>query len=250
MERADPLGGAARRGAEVIQLNLSAPQQWRDPVLRGDEDELAASGLPIFVHAPYLLNCASINPEIRAKSRACLDAQSIAAARIGARGLVVHGGHPTGGGVLADGIAGWLEVLDGLTLPCRVLIENTAGGTRAVARHLDALGALFAALRGAGHDVGFVFDTCHAWAGGMDLDELVDPLLEAVGQVDLVHVNDSKDPHNSGRDRHEHLGDGQLPPTAILELVGAFGAPAVVETPGDATAQGVDIAWLRARLGH
>lgn len=254
VERADPLGGAAARDAAVVQLNLSAPQQWRDPKTRGDEATLAAAaaaGTPIFVHAPYLVNCASVDAAQREKSRACLQAQWEAAAVVGASGLVIHGGHPTQGGTVADGIRGWLEVLAALETPagsCRLLIENTAGGSSAVARHLDALEQLYQALRDAGHDVGFVLDTCHAHAGGMPMDGLVDAIRDAVGVIDLVHVNDSKDHAGSGRDRHENLGDGLIPIGQILEIVAAADAPAVVETPGGIEAQAADIAWLRDRL--
>jgi deoxyribonuclease IV len=248
VERTDPLGGAHARNAEVIQINLSSPRSWRAPSTRGDEETLAASDMDIFVHSPYLINPASIRAEQRDKSRQCLEEQSRAAAQIGATGLVVHGGHPTGGGTVADGINGWLEVLSNADLPCRILIENTAGGNAAVARHLDALEKLFAAIRGAGHDVGFVLDTCHAHAGGMNLDGLVARLIDAVGEIDLVHVNDSKDTAGCGRDRHETLGQGLIPHGAIAEIVGAANAPAVVETPGAAENQAADITWLRQRL--
>lgn len=252
VERADPLGGAVARDAAVIQINLSAPQQWRAPKLRGDEAALAAAGIPVFVHAPYLVNCASIRAEIRDKSRDCLRDQLAAAATVGASGLVVHGGHPTGDGTLADGISGWLEVLDQLDLSgCRILIENTAGGSAAVARHLDGIAALYDSLRTAGYGpdkVGFVLDTCHAHAGGIPLPGVVDAVRDLVGTIDLVHLNDSKDVAGCGRDRHERLGAGTIDPAMLVDAVAAADAPCVVETPGGAAEQAGDLEWLRERL--
>jgi len=246
--RRRPLVGATARGAEVVQVNLSAPLNWLDPVEHGDEDELAAADLPIYVHAPYLVNPASIRPEQRERSGRCLQAQLRAARRIGARGVVVHGGHPTGDGDLDDAIRGWREVLDTLEPACPLLIENTAGGRAAPARTLDGMARLFAALRADGHQVGMVLDTCHAHAAGLELDGLVRRVTDAVGAIDLVHVNDSRDEAGSGRDRHERLGRGRIAEPHLIDVVEEAGAPAVIETPGDAHEQSEDLTWLRRRL--
>lgn len=249
--RADPLSGAAERGAEVIQVNLSAPRNWAAPVVRGDEDTLAAADIPIYVHAPYLVNPASADPAVRSRSRECIVAEAAAAARIGACGLVVHGGQAGVGSDAAEGIARWAEVLDGLNLPCRLLVENSAGGSSAVARDVRHWARLVGELRAAGHDVGVVLDTCHAHAAGLYLDDVVADLFAAVGSIDLVHANDSRDEPGSGRDRHEHLGDGHVPPHLLVAMVADAGAPVVVETPGPASAQAADIVWLRRKLaGH
>jgi deoxyribonuclease IV len=249
VDRADVLAGATSRSAEVVQVFLSSPQSWSAPRPRGDEELLASSPLPVFVHAPYLANPASLNPQVRSKTRACLQAQCAAAARVRARGLVVHGGHPTGSGTVDDGIAGWLETLRGWEPQTRILIENTAGGNAAVARRFDSFARLLDALRSAGHDVGVVLDTCHAHAGGERLAGVADRLVAFAGAVDLVHVNDSKDGFDSGRDRHENLGRGSCDTDALAACVAAAGCPAVVETPGGADEQSADLAWLRERLG-
>lgn len=248
VDRSKVLQGAQQRGADVVQIFVSAPQSWAAPKPRGDEEELRQSGLPVFVHAPYLANPASLNPDVRAKTKRCLREQGEAAYLVGARGLVVHGGHPTGSGTVEDGIKGWLEVLDGLESPTRILIENTAGGNAAVARRFDAFARLLDALRSRGHDVGVVLDTCHAHAGGEDLEGVVERLVAFAGAVDLVHVNDSKDSFDSGRDRHERLGQGACNSEHIVAAVAAARCPAVVETPGGALEQGEDVAWLRERL--
>lgn len=217
--------------------------------MKPDESDLAASGVPIWVHAPYLANPASINPELRAKTKLCLQQQTTAAARIGARGLVVHGGHPTGGGTVEDGIRGWLEVLGGWVPAVPIHIENTAGGNAAVARHLDALEKLFQALRAEGHDPGFVLDTCHAHAGGMTHDGIVGRIIAVTGRIDLVHLNDSRDAAGSGRDRHANLGDGFCPDEWLVEVAMTAGSPVVVETPGGVEAMAADVRWLQDRIG-
>jgi deoxyribonuclease-4 len=250
---ADPRAGALLRGADVVQLNLSAPRNWRAPKVRPDAAELKAWDVPVFVHAPYLVNFASINPEVRAKSRQCLLEQLAACEAIGAAGLVVHGGHPTGAGTLADGVKGWVEGLGGITSSVPVLIENTANGSAPVARRLEDLAVLWSALASTGANVGYCLDTCHAWAGGEPLDGLVERTLEVTGRVDLVHLNESRDAFDSRRDRHAGLGSGLIGLDALTSVVrdarDLAGAPSVLETPGDASEHSAELTLLRERLG-
>ncbi len=93
-----------------------------------------------------------------------------------------------------------------------------------------------------------VIDTCHAWAAGEDLEGAVELVRRLTGRVDLVHCNDSRDPHDSRRDRHANLGAGHIPEDLILAVVKDADAPVVVETPNDDDGQKADIAWLRERL--
>ncbi len=248
VSRSDVLVEAERCDADVVQFFLSAPQSWAPPKRRGDEVALVESGVAVFVHAPYLINPASVNPEVRIKSRAALQAQTAAAASVGARGLIVHGGHATGDGTIADGVRGWLEVLRDWEPEVPILIENTAGGSAAVARRFDAFARLLDALRSEGHNVGVCLDTCHAHAGGEGLEGVVERLVSFAGGIDFLHVNDSKDSFNSGRDRHENLGAGQCGLEQIVEVVSRAGCPAVVETPNGVEAQARDVALLRDRL--
>lgn len=245
VNRTQVLRAAAATGSDAVQIFLSAPLSWAAPRVLDDEQVLRESGLAIFVHAPYLLNPASINPEVRKKTRQALAAQGAAAARVGAAGLVVHGGHPTGDGDVSDGIDGWVEVLRGLHLPVKLLIENTAGGKAAVARSFDAFASLYGALRDAGHEVGVCLDTCHAHAGGEELVRSCERLRAFAGTIDLVHANDSRDPFNSGRDRHANLGAGVCGLEAIAHVVAEAGCPAIVETPGGTSMMRDDISALR-----
>jgi deoxyribonuclease-4 len=97
---------------------------------------------------------------------------------------------------------------------------------------------------------GFCLDTCHAYAGGEDLLGIVDRVKAITGRIDLVHANDSKDPFDSGRDRHENLRHGSIDPELVVAVIRAAGAPAVVETPGGVHGQTADINYLREQLGR
>ncbi|MGH8947050.1 MAG: TIM barrel protein, partial [Acidimicrobiia bacterium] len=129
-----------------------------------------------------------------------------------------------------------------------VWIENTAGGEFAVARRVEWVARLWEEVGGYG--VGFVLDTCHAWAGGEPLQGLVGRVLEATGRIDLVQANDSKDPFDSRRDRHQNLGFGEIAKEELAAVIVDAGAPVAVETPGGVAEQAADIRWVRAALGE
>ena len=244
VDQNDPLGEALTRGADLVQFFLGDPQGWKAPVV----PEIAAQdAVALYVHAPYIVNVASPNNKIRIPSRKILGQQATAAAGIGAKGLIVHGGHVTKADDPAAGIANWVKTFERMECPLPVLIENTAGGEFAMARRLEAIARLWDAI---GHfdNVGFCLDTCHAHAGGEDLLTVVERVKAITGRIDLVHCNDSRDAFGSGADRHANLGEGSIDPAVLVAVVAAAGAPVVVETPGGAAAQAVDIAYLKAHL--
>jgi deoxyribonuclease IV len=241
-----PLQEATERGADLVQVFLSDPQGWKKPLPRPDAAELRASPIPIYVHSPYLINVCADNNKIRVPSRRILQETCDAAEEVSAAAVVVHGGHVTGDGPQEEGIIRWRKALDQLDTAIPVLIENTAGGDKAVARRVEWLARLFDEVGEFG--VGFVLDTCHVWAGGEPFDELVPRVMEATGRIDLVHANDSKDPFDSRRDRHENLGSGHIPIEDLARAIADAGAPVVVETPGGAAEQSADIEWVRAAL--
>lgn len=243
---ARPLAEAEARSADLVQIFLSNPQGWRKPEPRNDAAELLASSVPIYVHAPYLINVCADDNKVRVPSRRILQETCDAAATIGAAGVVVHGGHVTGDSPQEEGVLRWRKALEPLDTEVPVLIENTAGGDKAAARRVEWIAKLWQEVGEFG--IGFVLDTCHAWAGGEPLDELVPRVLEATGRIDLVHANDSKDPFDSRRDRHENLGAGQIPPDDLIRVIIEANAPVVVETPGGAAEQAADIEWIRTRL--
>jgi len=242
----DPVSGAKAKGADVVQMFLSNPQSWKKPVSRDDTDDLKASGLAIYAHAPYLVNVGSPNNRVRIPSRKIIADTVAAAALVGAKGVVVHGGHLGDDEDLPVAWERWRKALESVDLVVPVLIENTAGGGHAAVRQIDNYGPLWEEI--GSFNVGVCLDTCHAWAAGEDLETVVDRITAATGGVDLVHCNDSRDPFDSRRDRHANLGNGFIPEELILGVVRAAGAPVVVETPDADEGQTADIAWLRERL--
>ena len=241
-----PLDEALERNADVVQIFLSNPQSWKKPPPRPDAEALRSSPIPIYVHAPYLINVCADNNRVRIPSRRILQETCDAAAEVGAEGVIVHGGHVTGDGPQEEGIDRWRKALDSIDTEMTVMIENTAGGDKAVARRVEWIGRLFEEIGGYG--VGFVLDTCHLWAGGEPFDEVVPRIIAATGRIDLVQVNDSKDPFDSRRDRHQNLGKGLIPPEQMSRIILDAGAPVVVETPGGVEEQAADIEWVRALL--
>jgi deoxyribonuclease-4 len=250
VDSADPLDAAAARKAETVQFFLADPQGWENPQPRVDAERLRTTDIDVYVHAPYVINVATLNNRIRIPSRKLLLSHATAAATVGAKGLIVHGGHVNKGDDLAVGFDNWRKTFayaaesGGFATP--VLIENTAGGDNACARRFDALARLWDAV--GEYEVGFCLDTCHAHAGGEDLLDVVDRVKAITGRIDLVHANDSKDGFDSGRDRHENFGRGMIDPELVVAVMRAADAPVIVETPGGVDGQSADIAYLRDRV--
>jgi deoxyribonuclease-4 len=246
----DPLDAARERGAEIVQFFLSDPQGWKAPQAHPQTEELLSSDVDVYIHAPYVINVASLNNRIRIPSRKAVVQQATAAAKVGAKGLVVHGGHVTKSEDPAEGWANWRKLFQrqadegGFGVP--LLVENTAGGDNAMARRLDSVARLWEQI--GEFDPGFVLDTCHAFAAGEELLGIVDRVKAVTGRIDLVHLNDSRDPFGSSRDRHTNVGTGTIDPELLVAVCAAADAPIVVETPAEGQAE--DIAYLREHLGR
>src|SRR5579863_6743547 len=250
----NPLAEAAALGADAVQFFLGDPQGWKGPVIPGGDPAAVraaydAAGMDIYIHAPYVINVATSNNRIRIPSRKLLDQQLKAAASIGAKGLIVHGGHVTAGVDPAVGVANWVKAIEQIERPLPLLIENTAGGDGAMARKLEAVARLWegiGSVADGGGEVGFCLDTCHANSAGIDLADAVDRVKAVTGRIDLVHGNNSRDPFDSGADRHANFESGTIDPQALLGMVRAAGAPVVCETPEPGLA--ADIVWLRDQV--
>ncbi len=248
----DPVSAAAETGADVVQFFLTDPQGWKTPREHPRADELRhgteQGEFAVFVHSPYVLNVASCNNRIRIPSRKGVTQQAEAAAKIGASGLIVHGGHVRQGEDPAEGVDNWRKLFARQAeqggFATRVLVENTAGGDNAMARGFDALARLWDAI--GEYDVGFCLDTCHAHAAGEGLSGIVDRVRAITGTIDLVHCNNSRDEFGSARDRHAPLQEGMIPPDQLVEICATAGAPVVLETRPDS--QLADIAYLREQL--
>lgn len=242
----DPLTEAAESGAAAVQFFLGDPQGWKKPVEHPHATALRATALPLYVHSPYLVNVATMNNRIRIPSRKILAQHAAAAADLGAKGLIVHGGHMNDGDDPADGFANWRKVFERDQFPLPILIENTAGGDNAMARRFDRLARLWDAVGEFG--VGFCFDTCHAFCGGEKLDGIVDRVLAITGRIDLVHANSSRDAFDSGADRHANFDAGTIDPELIAAVCAAAKSDVIVETPGGADGTGADMRYLQEHL--
>ena len=239
----DPLGHAKDVGAQCLQLFAGPPQSWKKPPPLPDAEKLKKSSLPVYVHAPYLINVASPNNRVRIPSRKILAHTIERCEELGAAGVIVHGGHAEDG--VERGFIRWRKVFEELETDVPILIENTAGGNNAMARKIDVLAQLWEHLDD--FEVGFCFDTCHAHAAGEDLSDAVERVLAATGRIDLVHANSSRDAAGSGADRHENFAEGQVAVDDIVAMVKASKAPAVIcETPWPGIAD--DIAVLKKEL--
>ncbi|MDT4919719.1 MAG: deoxyribonuclease [Pseudonocardiales bacterium] len=250
---------AATIGAEVVQVFLSSPRGWAvppdDPA--ADESFAAGCGVPVFVHAPYLINFGSPSQATLDRSRAALTYALRRGRAIGARGVVVHAGSAVLGNSWADGMRQvrehLLPVLDAEPHGPRILVEPMASGA-SLASDAASLGGYLDVL-GRDERIGVCLDTCHMHAAGHDLStpESFAAALRAFGRVagrgaiGLIHVNDSRDPAGSTRDRHEAVGLGTIGRAAFAALFTtptSRRVPMVVET-NDA-GHAADIATLKS----
>ena len=253
------LAYAGDLGAEAIQVFVSNPRAWSPPLTEAAEEQsmAAQAGLPVFVHAPYLVNLGSGDEQTAALSAETVRLTLDRAARIGARGVVVHAGSASG----RDRESALRQVA-GLLLPLLdklgqddpgVLIEPMAGAGSGLAGRMSDLGPYLEAL-GWHPRAGVCLDTCHAFAAGHDLTapggvaatltEL--ELAVGPGRVRLVHANDSGHPCGSRRDRHAAIGAGFIGAEPFRDLLRhplLAGVPFVVETPK--AGQAGDVALLK-----
>src|SRR6187551_4032282 len=170
VDQTDPIAEAKARQAPLVQFFLGDPQGYKGPEIRyaggleGLRDDAAAAGVDLYVHAPYIVNVATTNNRIRIPSRKLLQQHVDAAAAIGAKGLIVHGGHVNKDDDPAKGFDNWRKAVEATDLKLPLLIENTAGGDNAMTRYLERIGRVWDAISTAdGFDmVGFCLDTCHA----------------------------------------------------------------------------------------
>ena len=254
----NPLADAVASGAGAVQFFLGDPQGWKAPVIPGGDpaairDAYADAGVDIYIHAPYVINVATANNRIRIPSRKLLELQLKAAASVGAKGLIVHGGHVTADADPAGGVENWVKAVERIERPLPLLIENTASGNGAMAKSLESIALLWEAVAQAaegsgagGGEVGFCLDTCHANSAGIELADAVDRIKAITGRIDLVHCNNSRDPFGSGADRHANFESGTIDKSLLRDVVRAAAAPVICETPEAGLAS--DIHWLQTSL--
>lgn len=237
------------RGCESIQIFNQSPRMWR-PTRYGADDfaafRAAMADSPIravLIHAVYLINCASEDPEIRAKSLASLKQSLHVGDGIGAD-IVLHPGSALRGHVgeaIRRAGAVFREALEESERSV-LLLEDTAGAGGTLGRSFEELQALLEAA-GGGERLGVCLDSCHLLASGYDvrtaegLTETLDRFDALVGldRLGAVHLNDSQTPLGSNRDRHANLGEGELGEEGCIAFLSEprFEQLAVVlETPG------------------
>jgi deoxyribonuclease IV len=248
--------------ANAVQVFTQSPRMWKatkhsdESVALFHKRRKEARVKSVICHATYLINLGATDDTIYHRSVRALSATVEAGGRIGSEGVVFHVGSHLCRGLDAamHQIIPAIEVVigerqsDGPWL----LLENAAGhqGTIGVtiselARIIDELG------RPAG--VGICLDTCHLFASGIDIttpegtDELLADVDAQIGldKLRCLHVNDSKMPFGSNRDRHENLGKGEIGEglAVMLGHPALQHLPMVMETPG-ADGHGVDLAEM------
>ena len=265
------LSYAAEVGAEVIQVFVASPRGWAaGPGDAGQDARLRESGIPVFVHATYLANLGSGNPEVAGRSADAIAYALRRGAEIGARGVVVHAGSAAGW-TGEQGREQALRQIGELALPLLdklgegdpdLLFEPMAGQGQMLCARTGDVATYLAAVE---HHpkAGLCLDTCHLFAAGHDLTApggvtaMLSELGPAAGRpagdagrtrppVRLVHANDSLLGCGSKRDRHEAIGAGQIGAGPFRELLAALpGVPFVVETPGGKAGHARDIATLK-----
>jgi deoxyribonuclease IV len=268
------LSYAAEVGAEVIQVFVSNPRGWAaGPGDAAEDARLRASEVPVFVHATYMINLGSGNPDVAAKSAGAVAHALRRGGEIGARGVVVHTGSAAGW-VSEDARERALRQIGEIALPLLdklgdddpdLLFEPMAGQGQMLCARAGDLAAYLSAVE---HHpkAGVCLDTCHMFAAGHDLtaDGGVAAMLgdlgavtgpagpgtagpgTGVGRVKLVHANDSLLGCGAKRDRHETIGAGMIGKAPFRELLAALpDVPFVVETPGGKAGHARDIATLK-----
>jgi len=241
---ADPITDAVTMGLSQIQIFCGDPQSFKGSTFphpngaQGLRAQAEQSGVDIYVHARYVINVASTNNKVRIPSRKLLQTEVNSAFEIGAKGVIVHGGHITADDEQDIGFKNWRKALTELDMKVPVFIENTAGGNHAMARRFEAISQLWEMVGDTG--VGFCLDTCHAHAGGMAVSDVAERILSVVGKIDLIHCNDSRDEFDSGRDRHANLGNGSIDFDDIVHCIKTANAPVILETPLDGLAHDIE----------
>jgi len=237
-------------GAPSLQLFTKQPNRWAEPEVGGEEAsqfhaERARHGVRFAgSHDSYLINLSTPDAGLWSRSLSAFQKELERCVALELDVLVTHPGNATDGdfaaGVArnAEGITRALEAVPGRT---RVLLEITAGSGTSVGGSFEALAAI---LRGIPEPLqprmGICFDTCHAYSAGYDLLGDYDGVwarfeeLLGLSRIGLFHMNDSKHPLGSHKDRHEHIGEGTLGDEPFRRLMRdeRFAAiPKVLETP-------------------
>jgi len=243
-------------GANTFQIFSSSPRMWRasSPSLEQIRSlQRARERLdlyPLAIHVNYLVNLASADPAIRARSIASFRGELQRAAAVGAEYVVLHPGSYKSQS-LEEGIAAFVlglreaaaDAADMMKAGVTVLLENTVGCGAQIGGRFEELGAIRdCAAQVTDVPVGYCLDTCHLLAAGYDISTEAG-LRETIGQVvrvlgidhvKLLHANDSKAPLGSHVDRHANIGEGHIGNDAFRRILAhpkLRQKPFILETP-------------------
>jgi deoxyribonuclease-4 len=247
------LGRAEELSLESCQIFSKNERQWKakplDPsVVERFRLETERTGITkLVVHDSYLINLASPKPDIREKSIAAFTDELERCDILGIPHLVTHPGAHTGSGVEA-GIQQFADSLNEIydSLPdnqALTLLETTAGQGTSLGRSFGEIAAIIDKVE-AKERVGVCLDTCHVFAAGYDYrtPELYATMMEefdstiGLERLKVIHLNDSKFPLGSFRDRHDHIGAGEIGLEGFRQFVNdprLAGIPGILETEKD-----------------
>jgi deoxyribonuclease-4 len=246
---------AASAQMSALQVFSAVPKYYNEKVTVKPEraarfrDALAAAGIApgnVVVHAGYVLNTASPEPDKAEKAAAALAKELERTTALGAVGCCFHPGSALTGDVdsaLARAGDAVVRAVEAVPSGARVLIENTAGAGKTVGRTPAEIAAMLArvpaALRGR---AGYGLDTCHLYAAGHDIASspdaqraVIDAFVDAAGELPaFIHLNDSEGAFGSNRDRHALIGEGAIgvaPFGWLLADARSHDIPLILETP-------------------
>lgn len=236
-------------GANTLMVYTGAPQNTIRKPLDVNNIVLAQQLLTennisldtIVVHAPYIINLCSENPSTRTLAVDFLSQEISRCEQIGAKLLVLHPGSRLNQPVevgLQQVIDGLNYVLDKVDTNVVICLETMAGKGSEVGRNLQELNTIIKNVNKQ-DNVGICIDTCHLNDAGYDMSQF-DKFLEefdrviGLNKIKVVHLNDSKNPLNAHKDRHENIGYGYLGFDTLCKVVWhpqLDGIPKILETP-------------------
>ena len=212
-------------GATAIQIFTKTPNQWKEPVISDEvaaefKAERAKSGIRgVVSHDSYLINLATPDDVLRKRSIASFTGELERCTKLGVEYIVSHPGNHLSDidSGLTRNAASYAECLEKVPGPVMVLLEGTAGTGTALGRNFEELAELRARIPAPLRDrVGFCLDTCHMYSAGYDIVRDYHRVFEEFDKVcglerlRCLHLNDSKNPFDSHKDRHELIAEGTL----------------------------------------
>ena len=210
---------------------------------------------PILAHAPYTLNAAAADARVRDFAYRAMREDLERLSHVPSAMLNFHpGSHVKQGADMGVKlIAQMLDEVYTSELPTTVLLETMAGKGSEVGRNFEELCAIMDASKTGGR-LGVCLDTCHVFDGGYDIvDHLEDVLAEfdriiGLDRLKAIHLNDSKNPMGSHKDRHEKIGQGSIGLAAMVRIINhpaLRNLPFYLETPNELDGYAEEIALLR-----